>query len=191
VKSLLCVFLIFFLCSCTKEKSLRTLFPKLKWETSFQNTSIVVDKEFQEKTLSGVKMKFTGNMAKHQLIVEETTEVDSDQAAKMFKNKTFMIKGLYSIQATPYTGAVTKEASCMADLQIDPLPVENKIQTALLFNLKATERLVLGVCTEDQNVYRNQTLMLYCKNSRTFYDIRYYYPKEGKIITSSIASCVN
>lgn len=179
----LCLFLLF-ATGCSREKTLSTFFPGLKWGKSLQNQKITLDKEFQEKKNSGIKIQFEGELSKHQLIAEVITDIDPDMAARLFKNKALMIRGIYSIQPQ-------EETSCMRDLQIDPLPLDNKIQTSLLFNLKATERLVLGVCLEEQNVYRNQTLLLYCKKTNTFYDLRYYYPKSIKPILTPIVSCVN
>lgn len=177
------------LVSCTKKNDLKTYYPHLKWSDSFKGETVVVDKEFQNKNVSGMKVGFEGKLKGHYMISEMMVDVDPDTAAKLFKNKALMIKGLYSVQATPYTGTITKEASCMVDINIDPILQEKKNQTELQFDLKATERMVLGVCIEEQNVYRNQTLLIYCKNINTFYDLRYYYPKSEKPLKMPIASC--
>lgn len=170
---------------------MKSTFPKLKWITTLADQGIVIDKEFQQKNISGMKIKFESSLKDHHLIAEVMNDIDPDEASRLFKNKSQMIKGLYSIQATPYTGSITKEAGCIEDLQIDPPLLENKIQSSLLFNLKATERMILGVCIEEQNVYRSQTLMLYCKNANTFYEIKYFYPKILKPLLIPIASCLN
>ncbi|MBC7541070.1 MAG: hypothetical protein H7281_19795 [Bacteriovorax sp.] len=177
--------------SCSQKQTLKSSFPKLKWSSTLKDQRFVVDKEFQEKNIAGKKMKFEGEFNDHQLIAEVMTDIEPEKAAILMKNKTMMIKGLYAIQATPYSGTITKEESCIAELQIDPLVMDNKIQTSQQFNLKATERLVLGVCTEEQNVFRNQSLLLYCKKDKIFYDMRYYYPKSNKPFATPIASCAN
>lgn len=191
MQTVLTVMTLIFLISCSKGKTLQSHFPDLKMDTSLKDQKVSVDKEFQEKNISGKKIRFEGELKNHQMIAEVMTDVEPEKAEKLFKNKSMMIKGLYSIQATPYSGTITKEASCIGELQIDPVAVDAKNQTTLLFNLKATERLVLGVCIEEQNVFRNQTLLIYCKNNRTFYDLRYYYPKANKALNTAIANCLN
>jgi exoribonuclease R len=182
---------VFIASSCSQKQTLKSSFPKLKWSPTLKDQKIVVDKEFQEKNISGKKMTFEGELKAHQLIAEVMVDIEPERAATLMKNKTMMIKGLYAIQATPYSGTITKEASCTAELQIDPIVMENKNQSSLQFNLKATERLVLGVCIEEQNVFRSQTLLLYCKKDKMFYDMRYYYPKSNKPFSGPMASCAN
>lgn len=165
------------LVSCSKDAYLKSNFPKLKINPAFKDQKISIDKDFQEKNISGKKMKFEGELKDHQLIAEVMTDIEPERAAILMKNKMMMIKGLYS--------------SCATEFQIEPQVMENKIQTSLQFNLKATERLVLGVCIEEQNVFLNQSLLLYCKNDKMFYDMRYYYPKSNKPFTAPIASCAN
>jgi len=116
-------------------------------------------------------------------------DIDPEKAASLFKNKSLLIKGLYSIQATPYTGTITKEAGCFTEINLEQAIKETKNQISLQFDLKATERLVLGVCIEEQNVYRNQTLMIYCKNINTFYELKYFYPKNEQPLKQPIAAC--
>lgn len=183
------LFSLLFLLSCTKTNDLKSYYPHLKWDNSLKNELITVDKEFQNKNVSGTKILFNGNLKGHQLISEMMVDIDQDTAEKLMKNKALMIKGLYSIQATPYSGTITKEASCTSDMNIDPIVVDKKNQTTMQFDLKATERLVLGVCLEEQNVFRSQTLLIYCKGIRTLYDLRYYYPKTEKPLKMPIASC--
>lgn len=183
------VFLALLAMGCSKGVQLKDGFPKLKIHEKLQNQKIVVDKEFQELNISGKKIRFDGELKEHQMIAEVMTEVEPERAVNLFKNKSMMIRGLYSIQATPYSGTITKEAGCINDLQINPQEVDVKNQITQQFDLKATERLVLGVCIEEQNVYRNQTLLIYCKNSKTFYDLKYYYPKNEKPLLAPVASC--
>ncbi len=131
-----------------------------------------------------MKIRFDGELQNNLLITEVITDVDADRAFKLFSNKVMMIRGLYSDQENA-------EGNCPKGLEINPTPIENKIQTSIMFNLKATERLVLGVCGDDLNLLRTQILMLYCKNQKTFYDLRYFYPKSQKPIEMPVASCAN
>ncbi|MDD4974866.1 MAG: hypothetical protein PHY93_10980 [Bacteriovorax sp.] len=190
MKYIIVLILIFASSSCLQNQTLASLFPKLKWSANLRNQKIVLDQEFQGKNLVGKKMKIGGG-DNQQLTADVIVDVEPERAAIFMKNKTIMIKGLYTIQATPYSGMITREAVCTAELQIEPLILENKIQTSLQFNLKATERFVLGVCVEEQNVFSNQTLLLYCKKDKTFYEIRYYYPKSSRPFLTPIASCAN
>lgn len=170
--------------SCSKNNELKSYYPHLKWDDSFKGVKIIVDQEFQNKNVSGMKIGFEGALKGHQLISEMIVNVDPDTANKLFKNKMLMIKGLYSIQTTSDEGG-----RCTADMNIDPALLDKKNQMSLQFDLKATERLVVGVCLEEQNVYRNQTLLIYCKNINTFYDLKYFYPKNQKTLKVPIASC--
>lgn len=177
------------LASCSKNYQVKNYYPHLKWADQFNGLEVSVDKEFQQKKVSGMKITFPGKLKGHFLISEMMVDVDPDTATKLFKSKTQMIRGLYAVQATPYTGAITKEAGCDPEINIDPVVQDKKNQTVVQFDLKATERFVLGVCAEEQNVYRNQTLLIYCKNINTFYDLRYYYPKNEKPLKQQIAVC--
>jgi hypothetical protein len=183
------ILLFLFFLSCTKANNLKAIYPHLKWDDSIKNESVTVDKEFQNKNVSGVKILFDGKLKGQQLISEMMVDIDEETADKLIKNKSLMIKGLYAIQATPYSGTITKEASCTTDMNIDPVLSDKKNQKSMQFDLKATERLVLGVCLEEQNVFRNQTLLIYCKSIKTFYDLRYYYPKTQKALKMPIANC--
>lgn len=181
--------LSFLLVSCSRSHQVKNYYPHLKWADIFSGQEVTVDKEFQQKKVSGMKITFTGKLKGHYLISEMMVDVDSDTASKLFKSKSQMIRGLYAVQATPYSGTITKEAGCDPEINIEPSILEKKNQTIVQFDLKATERFVLGVCAEDQNVYRNQTLLIYCKNINTFYDLRYYYPKNEKPLKQQIAAC--
>lgn len=184
------IFLLFFLfISCSKNYEMKNYYPHLKWADQFNGVEVNVDKEFSQKKVSGMKLSFNGKLKGHYMISEMMVEVDPEAAAKLFKGKTQLIKGLYSVQATPYSGAITKEAFCGPDINIDPVLTDKKNQQMLQFDLKATERMVLGVCVEEQNVFRNQTLLIYCKNIGTFYDIRYFYPKNEQPLKQPIAAC--
>lgn len=180
---------LFTLGSCSRQKSLSSLFPHIKMIEVFGNKRVIIDKEFQEKAISGMKINFEGEMKSHQLIVEKISDITTEQALILFKNKSQMIRGMYSIQATPYTGAITKEAGCLENIQTEPITIENKAQISAQFNLKATARFVLGVCAEEQNIYHSQTLLLFCKNRSEFYEIKYFYPKYLKSILNPIAKC--
>jgi len=183
------LWIFFFLVSCSKNNELKNYYPHLKWADQFKGQEVNVDKEFQQKNVSGMKLSFGGKLKGHYLISEMMVDIDPDKAASLFKNKSLMIKGLYSIQATPYSGTITKEAGCFADINLEQGMKETKNQISLQFDLKATERLVLGVCIEEQNVYRNQTLMIYCKNINTFYELKYFYPKNEQLLKQPIAIC--
>jgi hypothetical protein len=191
MKKLFLFTVLLFLVSCTKGNDLKSKFPKLNFDNNLKNQPVVTDKEFLERATFGMKIKFEAENKGNLLIAEIMNDIDSEKAEKIFNYKTMMIRGLYSIQATPYSGTITRETSCTEGLDINLFPVDNKIQTSQMFNLKATERFVLGVCLEEQNVFRNQTLLLYCKNQKVFYDLRYYYLKSQKPILKPIASCVD
>lgn len=175
--------------ACSDSYQMKNYYPHLKWADQFKGQEVTVDKEFQQKKVSGMKVTFGGKLKGHFLISEMMVEVDAETAAKLFKSKTQLIRGLYAVQATPYTGTITKEAGCDPEINIEPTVHEKKNQSVVQFDLKATERFVLGVCAEEQNVYRNQTLLIYCKNISTFYDLRYYYPKNEKPLKQQIAAC--
>lgn len=177
------------LVSCSKDVSLKSNFPRLRIDPVLKDQKMSIDKEFQEKNISGKKIKFEGNFKDHQLIAEVMTDIEPERAAILMKNKAMMIKGFYLNQGVALTGSTNEEAGCVAELQLDPHLQDNKIQISMQFNLKATARLIAGVCDEEQNVFRSQSLLLYCKNDKMFYDLKYYYPKNNKPITAPIASC--
>lgn len=168
------------LTSCSNDAFLKSQFPGLKFDSALRDQKISIDKNLEAKNIGGKKIKFEGALKNHLLIAEVMTEIEPDQSVILMKNKKLLITGLYKFQT---------EENCFFGLQTDSQPVDNKIQTSLQFNLKATERLVLGICNEDQNVFWNQTLLLYCKKDKTFYDMSYYYPKSGKLNNSPIARC--
>ena len=153
----------------------------LKWQSTLENQEIVFEKNHQ--------IAFQKDSNKYFVNIEPSFEVDQDKATLMINTKSLMIEALYVIQATPYRGQVTKESNCIKDLSIAPIKNDNVLQTSYRFDLKATERMVLGGCEEDQNIYLVQVLLLYCKKTKTFYDIKYYYPKSLSKFVPVIASC--
>jgi len=181
------------LISCSKKTPLKLVVPELKFDSSLQSQVVFVKKEFRKNNIYGKKIIFSGDGEKRQLSIEISSQIDPRMADKLFKHKSSMIDSIYIAQPAPYGSNLTQDikANVEKGFRITPIIVKEKNQTTFLFNLKATERLAIGGFSEEQNVYNNQILLIYCKKEKKFYDLSYYYPKTVKPLDSPVASCLN
>lgn len=168
--------------SCTKNDSLKAAFPGLNFNPPLQNHKIASDPEFEKMNVAGIKIQFNA-LKGHLLIAEVLADVDPDSAIRLMKNKKQIIEGMVAGSL-----ALDTEGQGCPSLAV-PKVIDNKIQTAMEFNLEATEKLVIGACSDGHNLFHAQELLLYCKNDKKFYDIRYFYPKNIPGLKVPIAGC--
>ncbi len=187
---LIIIFILILIASCNqKNKALNTYFPNLNWNSSLKNKIVFVDKEFRYENKTDFKFNFEKDSKHEYLITENFKNIEQDLAEKILKNKLLMIKEIYATQATPYNGAVTNETNCVENPAINPLIEETINHSSILLELKATERLVLGVCSDKQNIFKVQVLLMYCKKTKELYDLKYYSISNEKM-KLPIASCL-
>lgn len=115
--------------------------------------------------------------------------VENAEALKIIDQKSNEIKMMFAPQQVPYMGQITKDISCTDAVEVNNKPSVNEKEISLLMNLTATERLIYGSCIPDQEIYKSQLLMLYCKNSKTLYEIKYFYDKQSEY-KKQIAHCL-
>lgn len=175
---------------CSKNINLSEKYKNLSWSDRLTENDITLEKEIQEGDLFASKFKFSEDSSFKLLSVETLKNVDEARAKKLIIAKNILVREIYETQATPYSGSVTKEASCFEGIQLVPTQLENDNQISFHFNLKATERFVTGVCIEEQNVYKNHVLHLYCKKSKELYDIKLFYLKNSPTLSTSAAHCL-
>lgn len=176
---------------CVQEQKLGQVIPNLSWDNDLVTLDTTIEKDFRNAVFQTRKLKLT-NVIKAEdryLIIESNNNVSLKNSKKLFSEKNAMIKEYYTIQATPYSGAITKEAECLNDIQLAPNVRETKDELSFQYNLKATDRLVLGVCQSEQNKFYNQILLLYCKKTNVFFDIKYFYPILTNKLVHPIAKC--
>jgi hypothetical protein len=182
------VLVLLLVAACTKTVNLKNLVPHIQFKLPKNDKNIVLENQYNQGINTGIRIGFENS--KDSISVDSINEVDSFKAQSLFKNKALMIKGLYEKQATPYSGVVTREASCLEGMVIENNNViETPNEMSLKFDLKATERHVFGVCLEEQNIFRTQILLLYCKKNQTFYEIKYFYPKSEPVLKNNVAAC--
>ena len=99
------------------------------------------------------------------------------EAKKVIEQKSNEIKMLFAPQQVPYFGQISKDITCTSGVEIDRKLIETDLELSQQLNLAATEYLIYGACITEQEIYKSQLLLLYCKKSETLYEIKYFYDR--------------
>jgi hypothetical protein len=113
-------------------------------------------------------------------------EVD---ARKILDQKSNEIRLMFAPQQVPYMGQITKDIKCTEAIEINNKISENEKEISQIINLTATDRLIYGSCIPDQEIYKSQLLLLYCKSNKTLYEIKYFYAKD-QTYKKKLAECL-
>lgn len=110
--------------------------------------------------------------------------MNSDEADQYFQNKKNFIQSLYKVHIEPYFGKPDKDLQCVSRINLNPTPVANEVAKYVSYELGATEKLIYGTCSEDLEIYSSNLVFLYCKNIKTFFEIKSFTLKSKKLFFS-------
>lgn len=187
-KKLAVCFSLLAISSCSKPTNLTSLYDDILFQKEISESKINLDKEHNDGVWNSKKISFQNSSLKL-LQVEQSIIKDEQSALINFNTKNVEIQEMYSTQATPYSGSVTNESSCLDNVNLRPKIVNTDNQTSYSYQLKSTDRFVFGVCVEEQNIYKAQLINLWCKKSKKFYSITLFYNKSEATKTDDIVKC--
>lgn len=170
--------------SCTKKTS-DNLIKDIKFESAEIDLSDFTEDNKVRNLENTIALKGDN---KSVLRVHHQT-VNSTEALKNINQKSSEIKLMFAPQQVPYMGQITKDIRCTEAVEVNNKIIENEKEISLLINLTATERLIYGSCIPEQEIFKSQLLLLYCKASQTFYEIKYFYDIKSDF-KKQIAHCI-
>lgn len=172
------------LTSCTKKIS-EDFIKEVKFVSEEINVSSFSEDKKARKLQNTIALRNDSNSV---LRVHSQT-LENAEALKVIDQKSNEIKMMFAPQQVPYMGQITKDINCTQAVEINNKAIESEKEISLLMNLTATERLIYGSCIPAQEIYKSQLLMLYCKNSKTLFEIKYFYDKQSGF-KKQIAHCI-
>lgn len=113
------------------------------------------------------------------------TDLDSAEAERLFQNRKNYLKSLFQVDKDPYFGKTSKSDECLKGLVLEKIPVIGKLSDSVIFNLPASDNFILGLCNPALEKYDAQISFIYCKNSKTFYEIKYFQPKYSQVLRAN------
>ncbi len=156
-------------------------------EVKFDQNEVTIKNFENDKESKVSNYLFNLSNEKEKLKINKKTLKLSD-AKRIVEQKTNEIKMLFAPQQVPYFGQISKDITCTNGVNVDLKPIENDLELSQQMNLAATEYLIYGTCMADQEIYKSQFLLLYCKKSETLYEFKYYYDRTSPF-RKKIASC--
>lgn len=180
------LFLILTSISCT-EKAKENFLTGVKFdESQIKVTDFYKDEKYKNFTNIGIALKSDQNSLLH---IKTINKIDTEAAKKLISQRQNEIKTMFAPQLVPYAGQITADINCTQAVEINQTISVTKDEIHLLINLTATDRLIYGSCITDQEVYRSQLLLLFCKSSQTYHEIKYFFDKQIPFKTQ-IAHCL-
>lgn len=173
--------------SCTKNSSTPIL-DNIKFNSNvidIKNLSVKVNEAASQNQQSVSMSKGNSTVISVKIIPKKT----ADDTINFFKFKKNEMKLLFAPSAVPYAGQITKDISCIQGVQIDYPSSDTATEMSQIFNLTATDRYIYGSCLPEQEIYRSQLLLLYCKKSAILYEIKFYFEKT-KDYPAQVAHCI-
>lgn len=112
-------------------------------------------------------------------------------AHKFLGDQLYQHRLLYQPQSAPYPGMLTKDVSCSEGIVLPKDPTDTVSATYWFSEVPATKALLYGTCGSIEEPYWSQILLLYCKKTQTFFDVRIFKPKGEKASPwgAPIANC--
>ena len=183
MKVLVLVMMIF-LISCTKKDPLRS------HELTFaESITKQVFKRYPVEGASENQWDFVNDHESSFLNITRQDDTESEAAKQRMVQKQNQLKLLTEPIKAPYSGKLTKEISCASRNRLDGIIQESEKAILLTLGAYASEKFVFGLCEESQEKWKTQYLFLYCKNTRTLYEIKYFYNKSHEWELKPLAEC--
>lgn len=173
-----------FLNSCT-EKTPENFLTGVK----FGSEQINISSFYQDKKAKGPANTVGLRSDQNEVLRIKTETIGKpEEARKIIDQKSNEIKMMFAPQQVPYQGVISKDINCTQAVEVNNKILETDKEISLIANMTATDRLIYGSCIADQEIYKSQLLMLYCKSNQNFYEIKYFYDK-GLVYKPQIAHC--
>ena len=161
------------LSSCT-EKTPENFLSGVK----FSSEQINISNFYQDKKAKGpVNTSALRNDQDEVLRIKTESISKAEEAQKIIDQKSNEIKMMFAPQQVPYQGVISKDINCTQAVEVNNKILETDKEISLIINLTATDRFIYGSCIAEQEIYKSQLLMLYCKANQNFYEIKYFYDK--------------
>jgi hypothetical protein len=101
-------------------------------------------------------------------------------ANKIINQKATQLRSIYSPVDVPYAGAITNSANCSTRYSLAAHPVETVDSLVVSFDLEANAQLAYGECEATKLIYKSRYELLYCKHSKIYFEIKYFFIKDLK-----------
>lgn len=113
------------------------------------------------------------------LRIDIRSNISEPEASKRIQVLITRMKALFENRASPYPGEISDEIACGEEFK--PVFAEEKINGIQVSYITGylNERLVLGVCTEDQVFYKEILALFYCPETNQLYQLEIIVPKNS------------
>ncbi len=115
---------------------------------------------------------------KKSLSILKTLKINPESAFKKIQDLKSQIESLYDPKIDPYFAVITRKIDCPSEFLPKVKKSENENEIKIETELFASERKGLGACSKDSATLLAHVTHLYCKNNESFFEIKYFYPKE-------------
>lgn len=122
------------------------------------------------------------------ITVTKATGLKATAAKSYIQDKIMVFRSLFEKQRIGYRGQHTEYVECPE--QFKPVYHQKKMQGGTLQYLRsfANDRFITGVCSQDDIRYSAITAYLYCSDSRSMYEIDYFFPVDREQYASDFIS---
>ena len=115
---------------------------------------------------------------------DSTAKVDS-----FFKSKNKTIDLLLEPSFDPYVGEQTVPEKCL--VKNLPKLEKNETQESIyqVISLYSGKNKAFAQCSDPNNLLKTQYLLIYCKSSKTVFEVKYFYPSDLNWNLKPVATC--
>lgn len=124
------------------------------------------------------------------VLIRSLPEVDEARFFAEVKKKSEAFDAYVHPPPDPYFGVHEPGPTCREANLPKRYEQSSSSQKIVMVGLHATERFVFGTCSEKQDVYKSQIVWLYCPKIRTFFELRWFYPRQENWRTEPVAYCL-
>ena len=113
-------------------------------------------------------------------------------AKKIVKNKLIQLKLLFAPQTAAYPGMLTRDQHCQDTAVFSHSTKETENSIFWFSEMPGADDFTYGSCGSRSEPYWSQYLLIYCKNQKTTYDVRYFKVSKNKdadMFKHPIAKC--
>lgn len=104
--------------------------------------------------------------------------------------RTEEIRRKFERTVEPYFGTVQDNSACIGNSELMKPMLENSLELSKHFQMRANKNFVLSPCGNESSIRLAIVEFLYCKQSKIYYEIRFFSPDSNlKIPKNIVYSC--
>lgn len=101
-------------------------------------------------------------------------------ALEEMRSQSEILARFFERQTDPYYGQTREASACVNRQEFSSSPAESETMLLKRLHYQAGEKFQATPCESHDYFYEVESVMLYCKERRKLFTLRYFYPKSAK-----------